>query len=212
MLHAELAARASASAGDLQNTAVVTKSLLVLGGARSGKSRFAQAFAEESGRQPVLIATAEALDSEMTDRIARHAAARDARWALVEEPVALVEALQREARPDRIIVVDCVTLWLSKLLLQNADVAAAAHGLAQSVAGLAGPVVFVSNEVGSGLVPENALARLFRDAQGLLNQTLAESVRGCRFGHRGRSPVPQNGARTTVFLVTVTHRKHCQSR
>ncbi len=111
----------------------------------------------------------------MTERIARHAAARDARWTLVEEPVALIEALQREARPDRIIVVDCVTLWLSKLLLQDADLAAAAQALAQSVAGLAGPAVFVSNEVGSGPARENALGRLFRDAQGLLNQTLAEA-------------------------------------
>jgi adenosylcobinamide kinase / adenosylcobinamide-phosphate guanylyltransferase len=161
--------------GSLQNTAAVTKSLLILGGARSGKSKFAQALAEESGHQPVLIATAEALDFEMTERIACHAAARNARWALVEEPVALVEALQREARPDRIVVVDCVTLWLSKLLLQNADVAAATHDLAQSIVRLAGPVVFVSNEVSSGIVPENALARLFRDAQGLLNQSLAEA-------------------------------------
>ena len=163
------------ASGGLQNTAAVTKSLLVLGGARSGKSKFAQSLAEESGRQPVLIATAEALDSEMTERIARHAAARNARWALVEEPVALVETLQREARLDRIVVVDCVTLWLSKLLLRDADVVAAARDLAQSIAGLAGPVVFVSNEVGSGIVPENALARRFRDAQGLLNQSLAEA-------------------------------------
>jgi adenosylcobinamide kinase/adenosylcobinamide-phosphate guanylyltransferase len=151
------------------------RSLLVIGGARSGKSRYAQSLAEASGRHPVLIATAEALDTEMAGRIARHASARDARWALVEEPVALAAALQREARADRIVVVDCVTLWLAKLLLQDADLAAATRELAQSAAGLGGPVIFVANEVGSGIVPENPLARAFRDAQGLLNQALAEA-------------------------------------
>jgi adenosylcobinamide kinase/adenosylcobinamide-phosphate guanylyltransferase len=154
---------------------VLTKSLLVLGGARSGKSRYAQRLAEASGRQPVLIATAEASDAEMAERITRHAAARESRWALVEEPVALTEALGREARADRILVVDCVTLWLSNLLLQKADLSAATRQVAQSIAGLEGPVIFVSNEVGAGIVPDNALARMFRDAQGSLNQALAES-------------------------------------
>ncbi|MFZ0496950.1 MAG: bifunctional adenosylcobinamide kinase/adenosylcobinamide-phosphate guanylyltransferase [Methylocella sp.] len=150
-------------------------SLLVLGGARSGKSRYAQSLAEASRLQTVLIATAEAKDAEMGQRIARHAAQRDARWTLVEEPVALAEALRREARADRIVVADCATLWLSNLLLRNDDLAAATQALAQSVAGLAGPVVLVSNEAGCGIVPENALARAFRDAQGLLNQALAEA-------------------------------------
>ncbi|MGH9676965.1 MAG: bifunctional adenosylcobinamide kinase/adenosylcobinamide-phosphate guanylyltransferase, partial [Candidatus Acidiferrum sp.] len=100
-------------------------SLLVLGGARSGKSRYAQRLAEASRFSPVLLATAEAHDAEMALRIARHAASRDARWTLVEEPVALAGALRREARKDRIIVADCATLWLSNLLLQDADVAAA---------------------------------------------------------------------------------------
>jgi adenosylcobinamide kinase / adenosylcobinamide-phosphate guanylyltransferase len=153
----------------------LTKSLLVLGGARSGKSRYAQQLAEASGRQPVLIATAEAGDSEMAARIARHAANRDARWALVEEPVALAAALRREARANRIVVVDCATLWLSNLLIRHDNLIAATQELAQSVAGLAGPVIFVSNEVGYGIVPENKLARGFRDAQGLLNQALAEA-------------------------------------
>jgi adenosylcobinamide kinase/adenosylcobinamide-phosphate guanylyltransferase len=154
---------------------VLTKSLLVLGGTRSGKSRYAQGLAEASGRHPVLLATAEATDTEMAERIARHASARDARWTLVEEPAALAEALGREARRDRIVVVDCVTLWLGKLLLQDADLSAATRRLAQSIGGLEGPVIFVSNEVGGGIVPENPLARAFRDAQGLLNQALAEA-------------------------------------
>lgn len=152
-----------------------TKSLLVLGGARSGKSQYAQKLAEGSGRHPTLIATAEAHDVEMAARIARHAAERGPTWAVVEEPVGLAGALRREASADRIVVVDCVTLWLSNLLLQQADLAAATRELARSVGQLAGPVIFVSNEVGGGIVPENALARSFRDAQGWLNQALAEA-------------------------------------
>ncbi|QBR71926.1 bifunctional adenosylcobinamide kinase/adenosylcobinamide-phosphate guanylyltransferase [Beijerinckiaceae bacterium] len=159
----------------MQNLGVSAKSLLVLGGARSGKSRYAQALAEGSSRHPVLIATAQALDAEMAERIARHAAMRNPRWRVVEEPIALTAALQREARADCILVVDCATLWLSNLLLQNDDLASATQHLADSVAKLAGPVIFVSNEVGQGIVPENALARSFRDAQGLLNQALAQA-------------------------------------
>jgi adenosylcobinamide kinase/adenosylcobinamide-phosphate guanylyltransferase len=151
------------------------RSLLILGGARSGKSRYAQNLAESSRLRPVLIATAEAHDAEMALRIARHAASRGARWTLVEEPAALAGALRREARKDRIVVVDCATLWLSNLLLKNDNLAAATQDLAQTVVQLASPVILVSNEVGCGIVPENALARAFRDAQGLLNQALAEA-------------------------------------
>jgi adenosylcobinamide kinase / adenosylcobinamide-phosphate guanylyltransferase len=151
------------------------KSLLVLGGARSGKSRYAQRLAETSRLRPVLIATAEACDAEMALRIKRHAAGRGAQWVVVEEPVALVEALWREARKDRIVVVDCMTFWLSNLMLGDGNVAAATQRLALSVAGLSGPVIFVSNEVGGGVVPQNSLARAFRDAQGDLNQALAEA-------------------------------------
>jgi adenosylcobinamide kinase / adenosylcobinamide-phosphate guanylyltransferase len=154
---------------------IPTKSLLVLGGARSGKSRYAQTLAEGSRRHPVLIATAQAKDEEMEARIARHVAMRGARWTVVEEPIALAAALRQEARADRILLVDCVTLWLSNLLLQDDDLTAATLHLSETVAGLAGPVIFVSNEVGQGIVPENALARAFRDAQGLLNQALAEA-------------------------------------
>jgi adenosylcobinamide kinase/adenosylcobinamide-phosphate guanylyltransferase len=151
------------------------RSLLVLGGARSGKSRYAQELAESWGASPVLIATAQAHDAEMTARIARHAAARGPGWTLVEEPRALAATLDREARAGRIVVVDCLTLWLSNLLLSKADLAAATDELARSVARLAGPAIFVSNEVGLGIVPENALARAFRDAQGQLNQALANA-------------------------------------
>ncbi|WP_342585858.1 bifunctional adenosylcobinamide kinase/adenosylcobinamide-phosphate guanylyltransferase [Methylocapsa aurea] len=151
------------------------RSLLVLGGARSGKSRYAQRLAEASGRLPVLVATAQAHDAEMAARIARHAAGRDARWTLIEEPIALAETLRREGREDRILVVDCATLWLSNLLLRGDDLFGATDELTQIAARLAGPVIFVSNEVGQGIVPENAVARGFRDAQGWLNQALAEA-------------------------------------
>ncbi len=150
-------------------------SLLVLGGARSGKSRYAQHRAEASGRRPVLIATAEAGDAEMAARIARHAAARDGRWSVIEEPLELAATLRREAGPARTLVVDCITLWLSNLFLRDRDPAAAAQVLVETVATLEGPVIFVSNEVGSGIVPDNALARDFRDAQGSVNQALAEA-------------------------------------
>jgi adenosylcobinamide kinase/adenosylcobinamide-phosphate guanylyltransferase len=159
----------------MPSTEIRAKSLLVLGGARSGKSRYAQRLAESSRLQPVLIATAEARDAEMAVRIKRHMAGRGGQWIVVEEPVALVEALWREARKDRIVVVDCMTLWLSNLMLGDDDVVAATQRLALSVAGLSGPVIFVSNEVGGGVVPQNDVARAFRDAQGVLNQALAEA-------------------------------------
>jgi adenosylcobinamide kinase / adenosylcobinamide-phosphate guanylyltransferase len=152
-----------------------TKSLLVLGAARSGKSRYAQQLAEDCGLEPVLIATAQALDDEMAARIARHRAERNPRWSVVEEPIALTDVLSREAQKNRIAVVDCATLWLSNLLLRGDNAFAATQQLTQSIASLAGPVIFVSNEVGSGIVPDNSLARAFRDAQGLLNQVLAEA-------------------------------------
>ncbi|SFK35055.1 bifunctional adenosylcobinamide kinase/adenosylcobinamide-phosphate guanylyltransferase [Methylocapsa palsarum] len=151
------------------------KSLLVVGGARSGKSRFAQRMAEASGRSLVLIATAQPLDAEMADRISRHAADRDARWTLIEAFFDLGQTLRREAQPERLLVVDCVTLWLSNLLLRGDDLSPPIKDLARTAARLEGPVIFVSNEVGAGIVPDNALARAFRDAQGMCNQRLAEA-------------------------------------
>ena len=149
------------------------RTILVLGGARSGKSRHAQALAEAMTRQGCFIATAQAWDDEMRDRIARHQADRDERWTTVEAPLALPEALAEHARADRVVLVDCLTLWLTNLLLGEADLAAAGDALVAALADAAGPVVLVSNEVGFGIVPDNALARRFRDAQGMLNQRLA---------------------------------------
>ncbi len=155
---------------------------LVIGGARSGKSRFAEALARRSGLDRVYIATATPFDDEMRERITNHRAdrARDG-WRTVEEPLELARALRYEAAPGRIVLVDCLTLWLTNLMLGEAteaaqsDAAVACSRLAAMVPDLAGPVVFVSNEVGWGIVPDNKLARDFRDAQGRLNQAMAEA-------------------------------------
>jgi adenosylcobinamide kinase/adenosylcobinamide-phosphate guanylyltransferase len=123
----------------------------------------------------VLIATAEARDEEMASRIARHASERSPRWRVVEEPFDLAGALCRAAGADRIVVVDCATLWLSNLLLRGDNLGSATQHLTHSIGSLPGPVIIVSNEVGGGIVPDNPLARAFRDAQGLLNQALAQA-------------------------------------
>jgi adenosylcobinamide kinase / adenosylcobinamide-phosphate guanylyltransferase len=146
---------------------------LVLGGARSGKSRYAEALIEAASRARIYLATAEARDEEMAERIERHRARRGARWRLVEEPLALADRLLAEARPDRAILVDCLTLWLSNLLLAGRDLDAEGVALIAALPKLRGPVVFVANEVGLGIVPENAMARIFRDQAGRLNQEIA---------------------------------------
>jgi adenosylcobinamide kinase / adenosylcobinamide-phosphate guanylyltransferase len=149
------------------------RSCLVIGGARSGKSTYAQRLAEASGLAPVYLATATIGDAEMRDRVTAHQAARDARWTTREEPLALAEALAGAAGSDAVVLVDCLTLWLTNLILGDHDVDAATRPLLALIPSLPGPVVFVSNEVGTGIVPDNALARRFRDAQGRLNQQVA---------------------------------------
>lgn len=154
---------------------------LVIGGARSGKSRHAEAVARTSGLERVYLATAAAGDDEMRERVAAHRAMRAGDgWRTVEEPTALVAALRREAHPRRVVLVDCLTLWLTNVMLSAASevapgaVEAASADLAGALPKLAGPIVLVSNEVGWGIVPDNRLARAFRDAQGRLNQRMAE--------------------------------------
>jgi adenosylcobinamide kinase/adenosylcobinamide-phosphate guanylyltransferase len=154
------------------------RTTLVLGGARSGKSAHAQALAEQVGAEQekhelVFIATAEAYDDEMRARIARHRADRDARWRTVEAPRDLVGAIVAADGEGRTILVDCLTLWLSNLLLADADLDAAGLALCEAAAAVRGRIIFVSNEVGFGIVPDNALARRFRDAAGRLNQRVA---------------------------------------
>jgi adenosylcobinamide kinase/adenosylcobinamide-phosphate guanylyltransferase len=145
---------------------------LVLGGARSGKSRYAETLVERAGRGCVYIATAQARDDEMAARIAAHRARRPAGWATIEAPIDLPAVLaDRDA--DRAVLVDCLTLWLANALLAGRDVEADTGALLVALAACAAPVVCVSNEVGLGIVPDNALARAFRDAQGRLNQRVA---------------------------------------
>ncbi|TVR98659.1 MAG: bifunctional adenosylcobinamide kinase/adenosylcobinamide-phosphate guanylyltransferase [Rhodospirillales bacterium] len=145
---------------------------LILGGARSGKSAYAEAMVCAAG-PGLYLATAEAGDAEMADRIRHHRARRGACWTTVEEPLDLVTALGRLAAPDRTILVDCLTLWLSNLMAAERDVALETRRLQAALADLPGPVVLVSNEVGLGLVPTTPLGRLFRDAAGRLNQAVA---------------------------------------
>jgi adenosylcobinamide kinase/adenosylcobinamide-phosphate guanylyltransferase len=161
---------------------IVTVSLprltLVLGGARSGKSRYAEQFIGDAAKSATYLATAQALDGEMAERIRRHRERRTAdsagiTWHTVEEPLDLAGRLAETARPDRPILVDCLTLWLSNLMVADADVATASTGLVAALPTLAGPVVLVANEVGLGIVPDNALARAFRDHAGQLNQAVA---------------------------------------
>lgn len=151
------------------------RSALVLGGARSGKSRYALNLAEAAAPTRLMIATAQALDAEMAARIARHQAERGAGWTTREEPLELIEALRQETRPGRAALVDCVTLWLTNVMLAGCDMAAAIEELAALVPTLAGPVIFVSNEVGCGITPTSKLGREFQDGQGRANQALARA-------------------------------------
>ncbi|CAM5432174.1 bifunctional adenosylcobinamide kinase/adenosylcobinamide-phosphate guanylyltransferase [Sphingobium scionense] len=149
----------------------MTSSLLVLGGARSGKSRHAQAAAEALPGARLFIATAEIWDAEMADRIARHRADRGPEWETVEAPIDLPGALA--AARGKTVLVDCLTLWASNLLLAERDGEAAADALCAAIQAHDGAIILVANEVGLGIVPDNALARRFRDLAGTLNQRVA---------------------------------------
>ena len=144
----------------------------MLGGARSGKSRYAEGLIARSPQPWIYVATAEVRDDEMAERIAAHRARRDAGWQTVEAPHDLADAL--EATPaGAAVLVDCLTLWLSNLMEGAFDIDAQTARLQDVLADRTGPTVLVANEVGLGIVPDNALARRFRDAQGILNQRLA---------------------------------------
>jgi adenosylcobinamide kinase/adenosylcobinamide-phosphate guanylyltransferase len=151
---------------------------LVLGGARSGKSRFAEALIEGAARCGTYCATAEPGDDEMAARIAAHRARRDGGWRggfwrTIEAPLAVADVIAAEANPARPLLIDCLTLWLSNLMLAERPVEDEFACLRMALPDAAGPIVLVANEVGLGLVPETPLGRRFRDAAGFLNQELA---------------------------------------
>ncbi|WP_332770141.1 bifunctional adenosylcobinamide kinase/adenosylcobinamide-phosphate guanylyltransferase [Phenylobacterium sp.] len=149
---------------------------LVLGGARSGKTSYALT---EAGKRPaerrVMVATAEALDAEMAERIARHRAERGGAWATVEAPRELAAAV-RELRSGEVAVIDCLTLWLTNLMLDEADLGAAVAELGLALRASPAELFVISNEVGQGIVPDNALARRFRDQAGWMHQAVAAAA------------------------------------
>lgn len=155
---------------------------LVLGGARSGKSRQAEALVRAAGPGPwTYVATAEAFDDEMAERIARHRADRGAGWVTIEAPHDLSGALAAADGAGRPLLVDCLTLWLTNRMLAGADTAAEGAALVAALRSLTVPAVVVANEVGLGIVPDNALARGFRDAAGRLNQEAAAAASSVLF-------------------------------
>ncbi len=148
---------------------------LILGGARSGKSGHAQRLAEAACTRQVYIATAEALDDEMSDRIARHRADRGESWTTVECPLELCRSIENACNGQNAVVVDCLTLWLSNVMHANRDVAEETERLLRTLNSVATPLILISNEVGMGIVPQSSLGRRFRDEQGRLNQRVAKA-------------------------------------
>ena len=147
---------------------------LVTGGCRSGKSRYAQSLAESLSSSRVMLATAEALDDEMRARIAKHQADRGSGWRTIEAPREIAPHLDQ---PGEVVLVDCLTLWVSNLLCTDAtdaEMESAARELVEALKASSSPVVLVTNEVGLGIVPMNSLARRFRDHAGFLAQRIAE--------------------------------------
>ena len=149
---------------------------LVLGGARSGKSRHAEALVSALPPPWFYIATGEPRDNEMAARIAEHRARRGVQWQTLEAPRDLAAALAA-VPAGAAVVIDCLTLWLSNVMLAGADLEAETGRFEHALGGCTGPVILVANEVGLGIVPENALARRFRDAAGRLNQRDRKSTR-----------------------------------
>lgn len=149
---------------------------LVLGGARSGKSRLAEQLAMQRKGPLTYIATAEAWDDEMRARIVQHQARRDGRWRSVEAPLGVAEELQAVPIDTGAVLIDCLTLWLSNQMHADDDIDAETDALLSALGAARCPVILVSNEVGLGIVPENKLARDFRDRQGRLNQQVAAAA------------------------------------
>ena len=155
-------------------TGMNSKTTLVLGGARSGKSVYAEKLLEESGKPMVYIATGEARDDEMIERIFQHQARRGAEWTTIEAPLDVCGALL-EAGSGKIILLDCITLWVANMMAVELNIEAEVHKFCDLLAVSDSDVVIVSNEVGLGIVPDNTLARKFRDEAGRANQMIANA-------------------------------------
>jgi adenosylcobinamide kinase/adenosylcobinamide-phosphate guanylyltransferase len=151
----------------------MSRHCLVLGGARSGKSQYAEGLAQSHEGRRLYVATAAIRDEEMRQRIAHHRARRGNLWQTIEEPLKLADTLGREAKGESFILVDCITLWVSNLMLEGFAVQDAVDEVCDMLPKLDARIVLVSNEVGLGIVPDNALARRFRDEAGIANQKLA---------------------------------------
>jgi adenosylcobinamide kinase / adenosylcobinamide-phosphate guanylyltransferase len=149
------------------------KIVLVIGGARSGKSAFAEDMAAKSGLAKIYVATGQAFDREMSDRIDIHKQRRGPDWENVEDPFDLARVLKETARGDRSVLVDCLTLWITNLMIEQRDFVREADALLALLPEIEGQIIFVSSEVGLGIVPDNYLARSFRDHAGRLHQQIA---------------------------------------
>ena len=154
---------------------------LILGGARSGKSLYAERLVKNSGLEPCYLATAISGDEEMAERIRLHRERRGDSWTTIEEPIDLVGALTSNSNSKRAILVDCLTLWLSNLMTLSRNIETESSRLVSALPDMPSPVVFVSNEVGLGIVPANDLARSFRDHAGHLHQAVAETANNVVF-------------------------------
>jgi len=182
---------------------------LILGGARSGKSRFAESLIAASPGPWVYLATGEAGDAEMAARIRHHRARRGKGWRTVEEPLDLVGALDRAAGEGRAILVDCVTLWVSNLMAASRDLPTETATLIAALPQIATPIVFVANEVGLGIVPDNALARAFRDEAGRVNQAIAAVANRVYFVAAGLPLVMKD--ETAIAAIHSISRKNVRS-
>ena len=179
----------------------MTRHVLVLGGARSGKTAFAESLALRSGSAPVYVATAEVLDGEMRDRVASHQAGRAGQFATIEEPLALSKTLLKAAKTHDVILVDCLTLWITNLLIGGENVSAQVEKLGHTLREVTDTrIILVSNEVGLGIVPDNAMARTFRDLAGSAHQRLADIcddvyfvIAGLPMTVKGAPPIPTMG-------------------
>ncbi|PRY79427.1 adenosylcobinamide kinase/adenosylcobinamide-phosphate guanylyltransferase [Yoonia maritima] len=151
---------------------MLPKLSLVLGGAASGKSALAEDLVLNTQLNPVYVATAQVFDDEMAQKVARHRDQRGTLWDTIEEPINVASVLERVTEDDAVLI-DCATLWLTNLILGEHNLAKESAALLSALDTCAGPIVIVSNETGQGIVPDNALARRFRNAQGTLNQQIA---------------------------------------